>query len=197
MARNNEAYGIADRVYVTNISKAKELDQQKLARIIDSFTAMSLRLQAAFGLRLAESIKIQPAWADRGDTLVLKASWTKGGRAREIPIRTDAQRQLLNEAKQLANGSSLIPSHLRYKDQLNRFKGQCQAAGIHKVHGHRHIYAQQRYVELTGWKCPAQGGHTSKQLTPEQKRIDRVARLTISHELGHGREQITAVYLGR
>jgi hypothetical protein len=37
----------------------------------------------------------------------------------------------------------------------------------------------------------------AKQLSPEQKRIDRDARLTISRELGHEREQITAVYLGR
>jgi hypothetical protein len=41
------------------------------------------------------------------------------------------------------------------------------------------------------WKCPAGGGPTSKQLTSEQKTIDREARLMIS------REQITTVYLGR
>jgi hypothetical protein len=50
---------------------------------------------------------------------------------------------------------------------------------------------------LTGWKAPAAGGPTSKQLSPEQKTIDRQARLTISRELGHEREQITAVYLGQ
>ena len=33
---------------------------------------MSLRLQAAFGLRRGESIKIRPEWADRGDRLALK-----------------------------------------------------------------------------------------------------------------------------
>ena len=41
---------------------------------------------SAFGLRREESLKIQPGWADRGDTLVLKDSWTKGGRSREIPM---------------------------------------------------------------------------------------------------------------
>ena len=54
-----------------------------------------------------------------------------------------------------------------------------------------------RYQEMTGWACPAQGGPTSKQLTPKQKELDREARDVISHEMGHGREQITAVYLGR
>ena len=59
---------------------------------------MSLKLQAAFGLRREESIKIRPEWADRGDRLALKASWTKGGREREIPIRTAEQpRQLGSE----------------------------------------------------------------------------------------------------
>ena len=35
------------------------------------------------------------------------------------------------------------------------------------------------------------------ELTPGQKAADRAARLQISSELGHEREQITAVYLGR
>jgi hypothetical protein len=64
-------------------------------------------------------------------------------------------------------------------------------------HGLRHHYAQTRYADPTGWKAPAAGGPTSKQLSAEQKVIDRQARLTISRELGHEREQITEVYLGR
>ncbi len=40
-------------------------------------------------------------------------------------------------------------------------------AGIHAFHGHRHLYAQERYREMTGWQCPARGGPTSRQLTPE------------------------------
>lgn len=92
---------------------------------------------------------------------------------------------------------SLIPAEMSYKDQLNRFKAQTAQAGIDRVHGLRHSYAQARYADLTGWKAPAAGGPSSKQLSPEQKAIDRSARLAISRELGHEREQITAVYLGR
>jgi integrase len=197
VARDNAAYGIADRRFVTNASKAKELDQGKLGKVSDPYTAMSLRLQEAFGLRREEGIKIQPGWADRGDVLVLKSTWTKGGKEREIPIRNEAQRGLLNQAKALADKGSLIPVEMSYKDQLNRFKAQTAFAGIDRVHGFRHAYAQARYAELTGWKAPAAGGPISKQLSPEQKAIDRQARLTISRELGHEREQITAVYLGR
>ena len=65
------------------------------------------------------------------------------------------------------------------------------------MHGLRHRYAQERYLQKAGWECPARGGPTAKQLTPEQRSIDQRARLEISLELGHGRAQITAVYLGR
>jgi hypothetical protein len=195
--KDNDRYGIARRQYVTNVSKSRDLTDGDLAKITDPYTALSLRLQAEFGLRLEESIKMRAALADKGDLLALKASWTKGGRAREIPIRTAEQRKLLDEVKQFARGGSLIPKTMTYKQQMNRFKAQCLAAGINHVHGHRHQYAQQRYQELTGWACPAQGGPTWKQLSREQRQIDREARVTISAELGHSRIDIVAVYCGR
>jgi site-specific recombinase XerC len=195
--KSNDQYGIGRRKYVTNVSKARELTTGDLAKITDPYTAMSLRLQAAFGLRRGESIKIRPHQSDKDDRLSLKDSWTKGGRAREIPIRNAEQRQVLNEAKQFAGRGSLIPKMMTYKQQMNRFKAQCAAAGIQHVHGHRHLYAQQRYQELTGWACPAQGGATRKQLSREQKLIDHDARLTISAELGHTRTDIVAQYCGR
>lgn len=194
---SNSDYGIDDRVLVTNESKATEVTDAHLSRVTDPGTFMSLRLLQAFGLRREESIKIRPAWADLGDRLRLKDSWTKGGKYREIPISTAEQRLVLDEARVLAGEGSLIPASMRYKDQLNRFKSQCQQAGIANVHGQRHRYAQKRYEMLTGWKPPACGGPVSKELTPEQKARDRAVRLQISKELGHEREQITAVYLGR
>ena len=51
MARDNGHYGIGNRRYVTNVSRARELSSSELTRITDPYTAMSLRLQAAFGLR--------------------------------------------------------------------------------------------------------------------------------------------------
>ncbi len=197
VAQDNKSYGIANRQLVSNTSKARMLSAVDLSKMTDPYSAMSLRLQAAFGLRRAESIKIQPAWADRGDRLVLRPSWCKGGRAREIPIRTAAQGWLLRDAKALAGRGSLIPADSRFVEQLNRFTYQCSQAGIHHVHGHRHAYAQSRYRELTGWNAPAAGGPSSRALTSEQKVIDREARLVISRELGHEREQVTAIYLGR
>ncbi len=149
------------------------------------------------GLRREESIKIRPEWGDRGDHLALKDTWTKGGRAREIPFRNDAQRQVLDEAKRFAGRGSLVPADNRYVEQLRRFEDQCAKVGIHRIHGHRHQYAQPRYRELTGWAAPAAGGPRSRDLSAAQKLIDQEARLTISRELGHGRQIIAVVHVGR
>jgi len=197
VARENDAYGIERRQYLTNEDKGKDLAQEKLDRISCPYTRMSLRLQEAFGLRREESIKIRPGWADQGNAIRLKDSWTKGGRYREIPVGTEAQRAVLDEAKRLADGGSLIPANLNYRDQLKSFRAQCQRVGINGVHGLRHRYAQTRYVQKAGWECPARGGPKAKALTPEQRSIDQRVRLEISLELGHSRSQITAVYLGR
>ena len=197
VARDNDAYGIERRQYVTNQDKGKDLGQARVEQVRSPYVAMSLRLQEAFGLRREESMKIRPAWADEGNAIRLKASWAKGGRERILPVRTEAQRVVLNEAKKLAAGRSLIPPASSYKQQLDAYKAECKRAGLNANHGLRHRYAQTRYFEKTGWECPSRGGPTKKQLTPEQRSIDQRVRLEISLELGHGRGQVTAAYLGR
>ena len=197
IAKGNDHFGIDHRVYVTNVSKAQQLDQQKLESISDAHVKMSLKLQEAFGLRREESIKFIGAWADHGDKIVLKDTWCKGGREREIPIRNELQREVLYAVKAFAKGKSLIPTTLTYVQQLRRYEDHTSKAGLHKMHGLRHAFAQQRYYELTGRHAPAAGGKVSKELSKEEMKLDREARLIISMELGHEREQITAIYLGR
>jgi integrase len=197
IAGSNHVYGIPDRQFVSAQSQAKDLAGEQLALVKDENVRMSLRLQQAFGLRREEAIKIQPRWADRGDYLHLKASWTKGGRERTVPIRTQQQRALLEQAKQLAGMGSLIPRSRSYIEQLRIYERHTANAGLSKMHGLRHAYAQQRYLELTGWPSPHGGGPSKANLSEDQRRVDQQARLAISKELGHIREQITAVYLGR
>ena len=197
MARHNTAYGIGARTYVAKHSKAQALGEGKLAQIDDAHIRMSVRLQAAFGLRREEAIKFQPSYAMQGEFVQLKSSWTKGGRARTIPITNSGQRQLLEEAKALARGGALIPPHLNYVQQLHRYEKQTQKAGLSRLHGLRHGYAQRRYLELTGRGCPVAGGRPSKEQNPEQRALDHKARAIISSELGHARAHISAVYLGR
>jgi hypothetical protein len=194
---NNDALNIGQRVYVTNVSKAVVIDDDVLVKVPDPNIRVSLELQRAFGLRREESLKFQPSYAIQENSIQLKGSWCKGGQERVIPIRNDYQREVLKRVSELAGQGSLIPRHLKYVQHLKRYEKACVDAGLHKLHGLRHAYAQQRYEEITGWKAPAAGGPKSSELTPEQKKVDRAARLTISEELGHHRESITAVYLGR
>lgn len=189
--------GIPERRFVTNENKARELDDGNLERVRDPYILMSLVLQQMFGLRREESIKFQPRFADRGDHIFLKHSWTKGGRERAVPIINAEQRAALDQAHSLAGAGSLIPPRRSYIEQRNLYDGQCKAAGLSSMHGLRHRYAQMRYEALTGTQCPAAGGPQAHLLNSAQRTLDALARQVISNELGHERPQITAVYLGR
>jgi Phage integrase, N-terminal/Integrase len=193
---DNAGLAIPDRRFVTNEDKARDLGDS-LARIGDPYVRVSLVLQQAFGLRREEAIKFQPSYADRGDCVVLKGSWTKGGRPRAVPITTPGQRAALDQAHQIAGAGSLIPAHKTYIQQRHTYDGQCKVADLSHTHGLRHHYAQARYQALTGWKAPAAGGPVARTLTAAQRSQDFLARQTISRELGHERAEITAVYLGR
>jgi integrase len=163
-------------------NKARQLGQY-LDCVSDAYVRVSLELQAAFGLRREECLKFRPSYADQGDHIILKASWTKGSRARVVPITTAEQCAVLDRET--------------YIQQRDTYDGQCQMAGLNKMHGLRHYYAQARYEALTGWKAPLAGGPASRALTPVQRLQDSLARKTISQELGHERLQITAIYLAR
>jgi len=197
VARSNAHYGIPCRQYANSTNRAKKLEAEKLARVTDMHVRMSLELQREFGLRRKEAIMIRPHLADKGEILWLKDSWTKGGRMRTVPIRTEKQRKVLEKAKALVGKSSLIPSDKNYKKQKNLYEGQCIRAGLCKMHGLRHAYAQRRYAELTGFLAPLAGGPIRSALSADERALDTKARAVISAELGHNRKQITVAYLGR
>lgn len=196
VARDNGHYGVEHRVYVSGTNKARDLPTENLARVTDPHVKMSMRLQAEFGLRREESIKFSPSYADQGDRLVLKASWTKGGKSREIPIRTQAQRQLLDEVRHFAGRGALIPSSKNYVQQMRTYERNAIKADLHRLHGLRHAYAQRRYEELTGQPCPVQGGPSRQSLSAEALDQDTNARQIISREMGHERIAIVSVYVG-
>ena len=184
------------RQYKATENKAKVLEPDDLKKITNEYTRMSLLLQKHFGLRREESIKFMPSYADRGDHIVLKGSWTKGGKKRIIVVRTDEQRQVLDAVKEMVRGGALIDPQKNYRQQQEIYDAQVQQAGLSKMHGLRHAYAQQRYFEITGWQCPIAGGPQAKDLTNEQKKVDKHARQIISKELGHERLQIVSSYIG-
>ncbi len=135
LPKDNRELGLKPRMTTHQESKARVLTDQVLKAIHNENVRYSLKLQAAFGLRREEAMKIQPRWADHGNKLVLKGSWTKGGRPREIPIRTHEQRQVLNEAKTSAGNGSLIPPNKSYRQHLQTWEHETRRAGLSKTHG--------------------------------------------------------------
>ena len=193
---DNAVFGLAERTpYQGN--KARALTPDIAAKVKDPATLMALRLQAAFGLRREEALKLRPQRAVQGDRLCLKASWTKGGRYREIPIVHDRQRALLAELGRLVGDGSLIGEGRRYVDAMHAYRHHTRVAGLGNAHGLRHAWAQWQYKARTGRDCPAAGGPTLESLAPVERQRDYAARLEIARELGHNRIDVTDTYLGR
>jgi len=194
--RTNKELGIEDRVRLPVQDKAFSLsDQQK--EDLPKYLELSARLQQEFGLRREESAKFNISKAEYETHIKLFRSWTKGGRERIVPIRTEAQRELLNEIRQYAPNASLVPAHMSYAQYLSHRKYVLGGIGLRSTHGLRYFYAQQRYIELSkGLLPPRLGGPKHSNLTEEGKALDLNARQVVSSELGHVRIDIVRTYLG-
>ena len=192
---SNRDLHVPDRDYLP-VNKAQYLPRHDLNRIEDDFLRHSVMLQQTFGLRREESMKFRPSYADCGQHIRLKGSWTKGGRPRRIPVTKPEQRELLDAVKRLAGSGSLIPADKQYKNQMEKYQSTTYRLGLRNLHGLRHGYAQERYKTLTGWPCPLAGGPTRREMTTSELAVDQSARLKISQELGHNRIEITKTYLG-
>lgn len=199
LVKDNATYGIEDRKYVTNIDKSQTVTDAQLSQL-SPYIRQSVELQKVFGLRREEATKFQPSWALAGydpysaKEIQIKPQWAKGGRHRVIPITNQAQRDALMKALTMAGDGSLIPPDRTYKDHIAKFERETAKIGLGQTHGLRHLYAQNRYKELTGFDCPAFSG--VRELSEDEKALDKTARQTISHELGHNRLSVTGIYLG-
>jgi len=140
----------------------------------------SVGLQREFGLRLRESLAIKEETIREAlSTGILhlgREDGTKNGREREIPIRTEEQRQTLEKAYEFIkenNLFSLAPT-TTLREQYNyayEVKREFERETNEKFnyHGERHAFAQ---------ACIEAG----------------IDRQTVSSWLGHNREEITKVY---
>lgn len=165
VAKDNAAYGFGgvSRQNPLNVNHGKitEIRAHLEAKATsgDRFAMMmsaSAAMRDAFGLRQKEALMSATVktWDGKQYLLVLGA---KGGRPREVEIRTQAQRDAIDRvsetAKSLGNANGRpIPPELNLKDAM-----KAESAKWHKLggtraakanmHAQRHAYAQRRLEE--------------------------------------------------
>ena len=151
-----------------------------------------------FGLRSKEAalLNIHKALQEaRERGLVTIVDGTKGGRPRTVPVFQEQQLSALANAATLQGaGRSLIPVEQNWKQfresSLRQGRALLQQVGITGYHDLRAAYACERYQRLTGHLAPVIAGGVV------DKHQDRLAREQISAELGHGRIDVVAEYIG-
>jgi len=140
----------------------------------------SVELQREFGLRLRESLAIKRETIQQalktGNLHLTGQDGTKNSRTRDIPVRTEAQKELLksiayfqkeNNLKSLAPTTHLREQYSFAKNMQNTFNKTHNE--YYHFHGERHAYAQQRIEE-------------------------GASKIEVSRELGHNRESTTKLY---
>jgi hypothetical protein len=122
---------------------------------------------------------------------------TKGGREREIEL-SHPERQIAvleRAAAAQGDGRSLIPAEKNwYEWQQNDLREIRDTVREHTgggLHGLRAGYACERYEQETGTPAPVMGGGVTCD-----RDLDRQARELLSAELGHGRIDVVAEYIG-
>nr|WP_315595581.1 helix-turn-helix domain-containing protein [uncultured Cupriavidus sp.] len=197
---DREAQGLV-RSYVTTRDKSWEGNGVDAVSVIANIAkeaphvAVQLKLQAAFGLRIEESWSLKIATALRNlDTLRI-VDGTKGGRAREVPIRL--RLEVLEEAAKLIDplsGSTTPGSYSiqRWRDHYNavlRKHGVCKKGLGVTSHGLRHGWIHQMYEDLAGTPAPVKGG------LPADLEAHRQAIQAVVLAAGHSRASKSGAYL--
>lgn len=208
MVRSPEYY-VTDASLVkrtTATTTDKSWDSKNVSNLIeavskkDPIVGIQLKLCNEFGLRRQEAVMFKPHISDEGAYLHIRAG-TKGGRPRIVPIATEQQRSLLEEAKSMADPKSglICRPGKTLKQAINRFKYIMRYSCITRAgegvtaHGLRHGYVHHRYQERTGGgKLPVKGGKPG-DVDPM---IDKVAKLKIMEEVGHSRLSVSTAYGG-
>ncbi|SFB27950.1 Glycerol-3-phosphate cytidylyltransferase, cytidylyltransferase family [Collimonas sp. OK607] len=180
------------------VSKFQEIDERDLR------LGLMLRLELGFGLRREEVLKCDPHTQDFGHYLQVFPGQGKGGRWRNIPIISEAQRATLDFVKSRvpknqALGWEYAPSgKVASLDQnIRRYENLMAALGFTKAdagvtgHGLRAQFAENHSL-LLGMMPPTLGGLPGQMARDElQSRQTRLAQA-----LGHDRNTIVNAYVG-
>jgi hypothetical protein len=193
LRKNNPNYGA---------NKAKPIDYKKINQLDEREKLITL-LRSEFGLRTEEACKFSHQYAtkDNDSKILLKGSWCKNGRPRQIEIVTTKQIALLNMIQKFQlreKEKSMIPKEKTFKSYYRAYN---QARFNQEIAGHglRHTWAQNRFEMASGGiKAPHAGGPKYNDLSIQDKKNWDFAASKVNQELGHGehRQDITATYIG-
>ena len=187
-------------------------DREQIKQIVDALCSRDQRRSAAIvllaratGMRLREAILADlPRLSREANDLgrINIQDGTKGGRAgasasRWIAVDHHVQ-DALGFARQVspASSRSLIAPDESYLNVLQEIiRPARDVLHAHKLNGFhelRAVYACERYEQITQHRAPINGGPCCEI----DKTLDREARWQISYELGHGRIDVVAAYIG-
>ena len=193
-----------------SMPQGQDRDQVKeivntLCRNHQQRAAAIVLLARATGMRLREAILADLSRLSREAKVFDKINiqdGTKGGRAGASAPRwiavDDHVRGALSFARQVspAGSRNLIAPHESYLDVLQDIvrpaRDILHAHNLKGFHELRAAYACERYEQITQHPAPINGG----QCCLADRNLDREARTQISYELGHGRIDVVAAYIG-
>jgi len=221
IARQNAAFGIANRVYVSNEDKSlsDHAYNSAIAALKESTepndhrVAAQLQLQREIGLRKEESFKFSARRDVQADGRVLVAAGTKGGRERMILDVSDRAKAAIEYARQLGDGrhGNTMPREMSERQWERLYYRTLARIGLTKSkagassHGLRHAYAQERYHQITGFHCRTKFGSQDEFRAAAHNvagvhwaKLDHEARQILKIELGHGpdRDDVVSQYIG-
>jgi integrase len=187
-------------------------DHEQVKQIVDALcrdhqqrAAAIVLLARATGMRLREAILADLPRLSREAEACGKINiqdGTKGGRAGASAPRwiavDDHVQGALRFAREVspAGSRNLIAPHESYLNLLQEVirpaRDILHAHNLKGIHELRAAYACERYEQITQCRAPINGG----QCWRVDKNLDRDARWQISNELGHGRLDVVAAYVG-
>ncbi|HBP5604303.1 TPA: integrase [Pseudomonas aeruginosa] len=187
-------------------------DREQVKQIVDALCRHDQQLAAAIvvlaratGMRLREAILADlPRLSREANELgrINIQDGTKGGRSEASAPRwitvDDHVSEALEFARQISpmGSRNLIARHESYLTFLQEIIRPARvilhAHNLKGFHELRAAYACERYKQITQHPAPINGG----QCCQVDRNLDREARWQISCELGHGRIDVVAAYIG-
>lgn len=180
------------------VAKFREVDER------EPRLGLMLRLELGFGLRREEVLKCNPHAQDYGHYLQIFPGMGKGGRWRNIPIASTAQRELLDYVKARvpknkplgwdctrAGGAASLEQNIRRYENLMASFGFTKADAGVTGHGLRAQFAE-NYALLLGMMPPTMGGDAGQLDSADQSPL----KVKVAQALGHNRPSVTSAYIG-